>query len=43
MVKMRDNGVVQNRAVYVALGVTREGRKEGLPSAKWRELVAMSG
>ena len=30
MVKMRDNGVVQNRAVYVALGVTREGRKEVL-------------
>jgi putative transposase len=30
MVKMRENGVVQNRAVYVALGVTREGRKEVL-------------
>ena len=30
MVKMCDNGVVQNRAVYVALGVTREGRKEVL-------------
>ena len=30
MVKMRDNGVVQNRAVYVALGVIREGRKEVL-------------
>jgi putative transposase len=30
MVKMRDIGVVQNRAVYVALGVTREGRKEVL-------------
>jgi putative transposase len=30
MVKMRDNGVVQNRAVYVALGVTREGCKEVL-------------
>jgi putative transposase len=30
MVKMRDSGVVQNRAVYVALGVTREGRKEVL-------------
>ena len=30
MVKMRDNGVVQNRAVYVALGVTRAGRKEVL-------------
>ncbi|MBV8709301.1 MAG: IS256 family transposase, partial [Acidobacteriaceae bacterium] len=30
MVKVRDNGVVQNRAVYVALGVTREGRKEVL-------------
>jgi putative transposase len=30
IVKMRENGVVQNRAVYVALGVTREGRKEVL-------------
>jgi putative transposase len=30
IVKMRDNGVVQSRAVYVALGVTREGRKEVL-------------
>ncbi len=30
VVKMRENGVVQNRAVYVALGVTREGRKEVL-------------
>lgn len=30
MVKMRDNGVVQNRAVYVALGVTLEGNKEAL-------------
>ncbi len=30
MVKMRDNGVVQNRAVYVALGVTLEGNKEVL-------------
>lgn len=30
MVKRRDNGVVQNRAVYAALGVTREGRKEVL-------------
>ena len=30
MVKMRDNGQVQNRAVYVALGVTRAGRKEVL-------------
>ena len=28
LVKRRDNGVVQNRAVYVALGVTREGGKE---------------
>lgn len=30
MVKMRDNGQVQNRAVYVALGVTRAGQKEVL-------------
>jgi len=30
MVKMRDSGVVQNRAVYVALGVTREGHNEVL-------------
>jgi putative transposase len=30
MVKMRENGLVQNRAVYVALGVTREGQKEVL-------------
>ena len=30
MVKMRDNGVVGNRAVYVALGITLEGRKDGL-------------
>jgi putative transposase len=30
MIKMRENGMVQNRAVYVALGVTREGQKEVL-------------
>jgi putative transposase len=30
MVKMRDNGVVENRAVYVALGITLEGHKEVL-------------
>jgi putative transposase len=30
MVKMRDNGVAQNRAVYVALGVSRTGQKEVL-------------
>lgn len=30
MVKMRDNGVVENRAVYVALGITLEGQKEVL-------------
>lgn len=29
-VKMRDNGHVQNRAVYVAIGVTLEGNKEVL-------------
>ena len=29
-VKMRDNGQVQNRAVYVAIGVTMEGNKEVL-------------
>src|SRR3982751_1031808 len=42
MVKMRDNGVVQNRAVYVALGVTREGRKEvlGLWSSARRQILA---
>lgn len=30
VVKMRDNGQVQNRAVYVAIGITLEGRKEVL-------------
>jgi putative transposase len=30
MVKMRDNGVVGNRAVYVALGITLEGHKDVL-------------
>jgi putative transposase len=30
MVKMRDNGRVQNQAIYVALGVDREGQKEVL-------------
>jgi len=30
MVKMRDNGHVQNQAVYVVLGVDREGQKEVL-------------
>jgi putative transposase len=30
MIKMRDNGVVGNRAVYVALGITLEGRKDVL-------------
>ena len=30
MVKIRDNGQVQNRAVYVALGVSRTGQKEVL-------------
>jgi putative transposase len=30
VVKMRDNGQVQNRAVYVALGITLEGQKEVL-------------
>lgn len=29
-VRMRENGQVQNRAVYVAIGVTLEGRKEVL-------------
>ena len=29
-VKMRDNGQVQNRAVYVAIGVTMEGKKDVL-------------
>jgi putative transposase len=30
VVKMRDNGQVQNRAVYLAIGVTMEGQKEVL-------------
>jgi putative transposase len=30
VVKMRDNGQVQNRAVYVAIGITMEGHKEVL-------------
>lgn len=30
VVKMRDNGQVQNRAVYVAIGITLEGHKEVL-------------
>ena len=30
MVRMRDNGVVENRAVYVGLGITLEGQKEVL-------------
>src|ERR1700692_4373004 len=30
MVKMRDNGHVQNKAVYVVLGVEREGQKDVL-------------
>ena len=30
MVKMRDNGHVQNKAIYVVLGVDREGQKEVL-------------
>jgi putative transposase len=30
MVKMRDNGMVQNRAVYVAIGVKMDGSKEVL-------------
>ncbi len=30
MIKMRDSGVVGNRAVYVALGITLEGRKDVL-------------
>jgi putative transposase len=30
MVKMRDNGMVQNRAVYVAIGVKMDGNKEVL-------------
>ena len=30
LVKRRDNGPVQNRAVYVAWGVTRTGQKEVL-------------
>ena len=29
-VRMRENGHVQNRAVYVALGLTLEGNKEVL-------------
>jgi len=28
MVKMRDNGHVQNQAVYVVLGVDREGKRK---------------
>ena len=28
MVKMRDNGQVANRAVYVAIGITMEGKKD---------------
>lgn len=30
VIKMRDNGQVQNRAVYVAIGITLEGQKEVL-------------
>jgi len=30
MVKMRDNGQVANRAVYVAIGITMEGKKDVL-------------
>ena len=30
MVKMRDNGHVRNQAIYVVLGVDREGQKEVL-------------
>ncbi len=30
VMKMRDNGQVQNRAVYVAIGITMEGQKEVL-------------
>jgi putative transposase len=30
VIKMRDNGQVQNRAVYVAIGITMEGHKEVL-------------
>lgn len=30
VIKMRDNGQVQNRAVYVAIGITLEGHKEVL-------------
>ncbi len=30
VIKMRDNGQVQNRAVYVAIGITMEGQKEVL-------------
>lgn len=30
VIKMRDNGQVQNRAVYVAMGITMEGQKEVL-------------
>jgi putative transposase len=30
MVKRRNNGVVENRAVYVGLGITLEGHKEVL-------------
>jgi hypothetical protein len=29
VVKMRDEGTVQNRAVYVAIGINMEGRKPG--------------
>jgi len=28
MVKVRDNGVIRNKAVYLALGVTLAGDKE---------------
>ena len=30
VVKVRDNGIVRNKAIYLALGVTLEGRKEVL-------------
>ena len=46
MVKMRDNGHVQNQAIYVVLGVDREGQKEvlGLWVAQTRgsEILAAS-
>jgi transposase-like protein len=41
MVKVRDSGHIQNKAIYLAIGINREGLKEAL-GLGWRKTKGRS-